>query len=297
MSKQSLEKYPRHNILSEAGERWEEKGATMILEASPLDEKQIMDLLAHVVEGEIIPRLMLAHQTFVSTQFDANLDAAMSEDAIEQFAQLTLSGEVDDLEDHIVSLTRQGVVVETVYLQLMAPTARKLGEYWERDICSFTEVTIGLGRLQTLLYRLSARHKGLHDAEILVARGLFVTPYGAQHSFGIRMVEDIFRRAGWKTLCEPNILTQDLVALLQAESFDLVGIGISIVGQLELTREMIFEIRQSSRNQNIKIMVGGNLIVEQSELADSLGADFSAKDAREAVTIAQNVIYDQKMRY
>lgn len=297
MSEHSLERNPRNGAGSGTGKIWAEAGSKMSVEASSLDEKQIMDLLAHVVEGEIIPRLMLAHQTFVSSQIDANIDAAMSEAAIEQFAQLTLSGEVDDLEDHIVSLTRQGVVVETVYLQLMAPAARKLGEYWERDICSFTEVTIGLGRLQTLLYRLSARHQGVNDADKLIARGLFVTPYGAQHSFGIRMVEDIFRRAGWKTLCEPNILTQDLAALLQTESFDLVGIGISIMGQLELTREMIFEIRQSSRNRDIKIMVGGNLMVEQSELAVSLGADFSAKDAREAVTIAQNIIYDHKMRY
>lgn len=280
-----------------AGAGWTQTHSSVDRDAINLNEKQIMDLLANVVEGEIIPRLMLAHQNFVSTLIDETLDDALSEDAIEQFAKLTITGEVDDLEDHIVALTRQGVVVETVYLQLMAPAARKLGEYWEQDICSFTDVTIGLGRLQTLLYRLSARQKGIIDTEALVPRGLFITPFGGQHSFGIRMVEDLFRRAGWKTLCEPNILSQDLVDLIATENFDLVGIGISIVGQLELVEEMIGCVRQSSRNREIKIMVGGNLIVEQSDLATALGADFSAIDAREAVTIAQNIIYDQKMRH
>lgn len=281
----------------QASEGWTETHSPMDREAINLNEKQIMDLLANVVEGEIIPRLMLAHQNFVSTQIDDTLEDVLSEDAIEQFAKLTITGEVDDLEDHIVALTRQGVIVETVYLQLMAPAARKLGEYWEQDICSFTDVTIGLGCLQTLLYRLSARQKGVTDADVLVPRGLFITPFGGQHSFGIRMVEDLFRRAGWKTLCEPNILSQDLADLIATENFDLVGIGISIIGQLELVEEMIANVRQCSRNRDIKIMVGGNLIVEQSELATSLGADFSAIDAREAVTIAQNIIYDQKMRH
>lgn len=281
----------------QASEDWTQSHSASDREAINLNEQQIMDLLANVVEGEIIPRLMLAHQNYVSTQMDETFDEAVSEDAVEQFAKLTITGEVDDLEDHIVGLTRQGVVVETVYLQLMAPAARKLGEYWEQDICSFTDVTIGLGRLQTLLYRLSARQKGIMDSDVLVPRGLFITPFGGQHSFGIRMVEDLFRRAGWKTLCEPNILSQDLADLIATENFDLVGIGISIVGQLELVEEMIGCIRHSSRNVDIKIMVGGNLIVEQSELATALGADFSAIDAREAVTIAQNIIYDQKMRH
>jgi MerR family transcriptional regulator, light-induced transcriptional regulator len=276
---------------------WADAVSAMGRAATTLNENQIMHLLANVVEGEIIPRLMLAHQNFVSSDVDTSLDVAVSDEAIERFAKLAVTGEVDDLEDHIVSLTRQGIIVETVYLQLMAPAARKLGEYWEQDLCSFTDVTIGLGRLQTLLYRLSARHKGVTDPVALVPRGLFVTPHGGQHSFGIRMVEDLFHRAGWKTLCEPNILSGDLVALLQSEHFDLIGIGISIEGQLELVQEMIAAARNSSVNSDIKIMVGGNLIVQQSDLAASLGADFSAIDAREAVTIAQNIIYDQSMRH
>ena len=266
-------------------------------DVAALSEAQIMDLLAHVVEGEIIPRLMLAHQNFVSTEIKVATDTAISPEAIDRFARMTIVCELDDLEDHIVGLTRQGVITETVYLELLAPTARRLGVFWEDDFCSFTDVTIGLGRLQTLLYRLSARDKGVNDPESLVPKGLFVTPFGGQHSFGIRMVEDLFRRAGWRTLCEPNILTQDFTDMLQSEAFDLVGIGISIQGQLELVEEMIKAVRRSSLNPHVKIMVGGSLIVDQPELVASLGADLSAIDAREAVTIAQNIIYDHSMRH
>ena len=278
-------------------EEWRDALAAMGDDTGTFSEAQLMDLLTHVVEGEIIPRLMLAHQNFVTTDVNAAIESALSAEAIERFAKLTIAGEVEDLEYHIVSLTRQGMIVETVYLELLAPAARKLGEFWEQDLCSFTDVTIGLGRLQTLLYRLSARQVERDDPQASFPKGLFVTPSGGHHSFGIRMVEGLFRRAGWRTLCEPNIDMHEFVALLQSEAFDLVGIGVTIQGQIEIVGEMIRQARLSSQNRDIKIMIGGNLVVDQPELFTTVGADLSAKDAREAVTIAQNIIYDRDMRH
>ncbi len=304
MSDQSASSNSRQSARRESAENqgadvdvWADALTAMGTDSGTLNEAQIMDLLSHVVESEIIPRLMLAHQNFSTPSLSIDIEAALSDEAIEHFARLCIAGEVDDLEDRIVALTRQGVAADSVYLELMAPAARKLGLYWEQDLCSFTDVTIGLGRLQTLLYRLSARHKGIDNTEALVTKGLFVTPTGGQHSFGIRMVEDLFRRAGWKTLCEPNISMQELVFLVQTEVFDLVGVGITTEVQLDLAKEMINQIRENSRNPGLKIMVGGNLIVENPENAALLGADFSAIDAREAVTIAQNIIYGHKMRH
>jgi methanogenic corrinoid protein MtbC1 len=265
--------------------------------ASPLNEKQIMELLSNVVEGEIIPRLMLAHQTFASQNAIDIADAVLTDDEITNFARLAIDGEVDDLEDYVVDMTRRGIAIEAVYLDLLAPAARKLGQYWEQDQLSFTDVTIGLGRLQTLLYRVSARQKGINDNTALMPHGLFVTTVGGQHSFGIRMVEDLFRRAGWKTLCEPNLPIGEATSLVKMEYFDLLGIGISIEDQIEPAREMVIAARAASQNSGIQIMIGGSLMVEHPEIAGYIGADLSAIDAREAVTIAQNIIYDQKLRH
>jgi methanogenic corrinoid protein MtbC1 len=264
---------------------------------TPLNESQIMELLANVVEGEIIPRLMMAHQTFAGLDMGLATNAKIEDDDLVQFCTLTLDGEVDDLEDYVIERTRKGIATETIYVDLMAPTARRLGQMWEHDDISFTDVTIGLGRLQTLLYRLSARQKGIRDVQVLVPRGLFVTVEGAQHSFGIRMAEDLFRRAGWKTLCEPNIPLDEVIGVVQSDSFDLLGIGISIDAQIEPTRTLIDAVRKHSRNGAIQVMVGGSLIVDRPEIAKDLGAELSACDAREAVTIAQNIIYEQKLRH
>lgn len=270
--------------------RWSDALMASGAVSAELNDAQIMNLLAVVVEGEIIPRLMLAHQKFAPSEPSLVVASGISAEEIERFATLTIAGEVDDLEDYIVGLTRQGIAEEAIYLELMAPAARKLGDFWTQDLCSFTDVTIGLGRLQTLLYRVSARHRATYETLDSVRKGLFVTPEGAQHSFGIRMVEDLFRRAGWKTLCEPDISLPELVSLVRSETFNIVGIGLSLVEQVETAGKMIVEVRAASRNKDIKIMVGGSLLANRSDLVDLLGADICAVDAREAVTIAQNVI-------
>jgi methanogenic corrinoid protein MtbC1 len=71
----------------------------------------------------------------------------------------------------------------------------------------------------------------------------------------------------------------------------------ALVRKIEPARALLNAIKAHSRNREIKLMVGGSLIVDQLSLADDLGADLSARDAREAVTIAQNIVYDHRMRH
>jgi methanogenic corrinoid protein MtbC1 len=129
-----------------------------------------------------------------------------------------------------------------------------------------------------------------------LASGLFVTPAGEMHSFGIRMVDELFKRAGWRTLCEPNSRINDVLAIVGSESFHILGIGISSEAQVPFVKELIRQVRKTSHNRHILVMVGGSYIVEQPNLAASIGADFSASDGREAIAIAETVIYEHTHR-
>jgi methanogenic corrinoid protein MtbC1 len=116
------------------------------------------------------------------------------------------------------------------------------------------------------------------------------------HSFGIRMVDELFKRAGWRTLCEPNSRINDVLAIVGSESFHILGIGISSEAQVPFVKELIRQVRKTSHNRHILVMVGGSYIVEQPNLAASIGADFSASDGREAIAIAETVIYEHTHR-
>ena len=258
---------------------------------------KIMELLAQMVEGDIIPRLMLAHKTHRDQNLGRVSGKEPGQTAVIDLAHILLTHEVDDLEVILQAYLNSGLRLDEVYVDLMAPAARHLGSMWEDDTASFSDVTIGLGRLQTLLNRLSDLDRDEKDIRSDSASGLFVTPAGEMHSFGIRMVDELFRRAGWRTLCEPNSRINDVLAIVGSESFHLLGIGISGESQVPFVKELIRQVRKVSHNRHILVMIGGSHIVGRPEMAASIGADFSASDGREAIAIAETVIYEHTHRH
>ena len=88
--------------------------------------------LARMIEQEIIPRLMLAHRTLPDPVLrQAGPAHAIGADEVKQFAKLVLSHEEDVAFGAVQSLRARDVSIERIYLDLLAPTARYLGELWE----------------------------------------------------------------------------------------------------------------------------------------------------------------------
>lgn len=258
---------------------------------------KIMELLAQMVEGDIIPRLMLAHKTHREQNQGKAAGKVLGHTAVVDLAHILLTHEVDDVELIMHAYLSSGMHLDEIYVDLMAPAARHLGEMWENDTATFADVTIGLGRMQTLLNHLSDSYRNQEEVRDDLASGLFVTPAGEMHSFGIRMVDELFRRAGWRTLCEPNSRINDVLAMVASEGFHILGIGISTESQVPFVRELIRQVRKVSHNRHILVLVGGSYIVGRPELAASIGADFSASDGREAIAIAETVIYEHTHRH
>ncbi|MHA7873418.1 MAG: cobalamin B12-binding domain-containing protein, partial [Hyphococcus sp.] len=158
--------------------------------------------LSDTIEGEIIPRLMLAHEA-LECDADSDLDKAsiVSEDDSDRFLQAILNDSATAAHQQIDALVARGVSRDAICLELMATTARRLGDMWDNDLCDFTQVTIGLCRLHEILRNNSAlsvdadstvRHGGVGAPRVLLS-----TACGDQHVFGVVMVAEFFREAGW----------------------------------------------------------------------------------------------------
>ena len=160
-----------------------------------------MSQLARTIEEEIIPRLMLAHRTATEPMLRPSGRAyAITGDDVRHFAKLVLSHEEDLGFATIQSLRSRQVSVEKIYLDLLAPTARYLGELWDEDLCNFTDVTVGLGRLQRVLRVLRELSPALGRGMEHPAPGrrvLLLPSPGEQHTFGLVMAAEFFRSAGW----------------------------------------------------------------------------------------------------
>ena len=214
--------------------------------------------------------------------------------AVEQFAALTLGNDEDAALAHVETLLAEGSTVESIFLDLLAPAARQLGMLWETDAADFANVTLGVGRLQIIMRRLGDRFTdetgALHAGESVL---LTIIP-GEQHSFGLSMVAEFFRRAGWNLCTGPFASHQELTSLVHNHWFDIVGFSVSSDRRLDELKKDIHDIRRDSRNRHVGIIIGGPMVIAQPDLVASMGADLMSADATTAPQQARGLIEHMK---
>jgi methanogenic corrinoid protein MtbC1 len=245
-------------------------------------------LLAQAIQHEIIPRLMLAHRTPIECDVPPELSTVqVSAEEVAAFGQLILSRSDDQALACITRMRAAGAPIESIYLDLLAPVARYLGELWEDDLCDFTDVTLGLGHLQKMLRDLN---KEAEQARNLKSNGLSIllvpTP-GEQHTFGLAMVAELFRKQGWDVVGGPYDLGDSPPVLSGHRAFDVVGFSLATLVNLDNLRKTIAEVRKASKNKRVCIMVGGPLFSLHPEYVKTVGADLVAGDAQEAPSMVQ----------
>ena len=214
----------------------------------------------------------------------------LTADDVESFTKLSVDAETSTLLDFVDNCLATGNSIEEIYLELLAPSARRLGEYWEEDARDFVDVTMALWRIQEVLRELTLRVPPPHQPDHGQRSALFSTMPGEQHSLGTLMVAECFQRAGWDAdvLMEPT--QSDLTGKFVNKNYDLVGLTISRDCLTDALTGLIKTIRSVSSNPGIRIMIGGRFVNEQASLVKQCGADGSAADALSAVEVANNMV-------
>jgi methanogenic corrinoid protein MtbC1 len=255
--------------------------------------------LIDAIEQEVIPRLVLARRVDDvaqaapgdAPQAGANCARPITANCIRRLRDGLLSGgagtTVDDFVDELLGA---GVTVDEIFSDLMAPCARELGLMWERDEANFAEVTLGLGRLQQMLRELS--YDFVPD---LVPQGgerrvVLASPPGEQHTFGVLMVAEYFRRDGWEVLTLPLATNTEVEEAVRNDWFAVAGLSAGSSRGLDALRTTVSAVRRASLNPSIRIMVGGAAFTEDPGLVASVGADASATDARRAPVQANRLL-------
>jgi MerR family transcriptional regulator, light-induced transcriptional regulator len=247
--------------------------------ASPL-------VLAGLIEGQIIPRLLVAYRTQSTLPAEPARDRISAVQA-EGFAATALRLEAHSLMEQVDGFIARGASVEAVLIDLLAPAARQIGVWWEEDACDFVDVTMGLWRLQQVVYEISARIPGKAPIIGRSRRGLFSVVPGASHSLGTVMVEECFRREGWMTTLLTSATDKQIIKLIDDQHFDIMGLTISRESEIPYASDLIARVRTRSKNPFISVLVGGRVLTDSPELALQLGADATAFDAQQGVARAE----------
>lgn len=270
---------------------------TFNLTADPLikiDNQDSEHSLLTLVQAEIIPRLMSAHRDPRQTSLSAN---NISRDEIIAFTQALLAQDVAAANVIVAELREDGCTIDAIYLQLLAPSARYLGELWEADTCNFSEVTLCLWRIQTMLYDLSPAFQSdaaQRAAAPIERRILIANLPGHQHTLGVSMLSEFFRREGWVTLTIPSPQPREIQDSLSTDWFDVLALSAGTDREIDDLQKTVQAARKTSRNPRLAIMVGGALLLRRPELVSIVGADGTADDADSALTMAANLVQHQR---
>jgi methanogenic corrinoid protein MtbC1 len=246
--------------------------------------------LVRTIEHEVIPRLVRAHRNQAHRLHLVTDAAELGPVQVTELCACVLEGQQEDLLAYVRATRERGVSIERLYLELLAPVARRLGDMWMADECDFTAVTLGLSRLHSVVHQLSAAFQ--FDSEPLgeSKRVLLAATPGEQHTFGLFMVAEFLRRAGWDIVDQPVASAQELTAAVRRDWFAVAGFSLARESGVDLLTGVIREVRRASRNRSIGILVGGVVFGGRPELVARVGADDWAADAPEAVRLADAVM-------
>jgi methanogenic corrinoid protein MtbC1 len=248
-------------------------------------------LLARAVRDEVVPRLLLAQRAAHPLGCDDPvIEPGIPPEDVVALVALAMTGDAETTVAFVDSIRARGTPLERIYLDLLAPAARRIGQLWVEDLCSFADVTVALARLQRVVRELSPAFQVDARATDSRRRAALVSMPGEQHTFGLFMVAEFFQRAGWDVWSEPVGTEAELASLVAGEWFAVVGLSVGCDQGVGKLPAIIRSVRRASRNRDIGVMVGGRVFAENPDLATMVGADATATDGRQAALQAETLL-------
>jgi methanogenic corrinoid protein MtbC1 len=200
----------------------------------------------------------------------------------ERFLKLILGGNKDEVVAAFLDdLLHRGHSTESVFADLLAPAARRLGEMWEEDISDFAEVTLACCQMQRVIRRLG-RTVGL--GRIPGTRGdvLVMTLPDEQHTLGAVVVAELLGRNGWSVS-----LGRPFNPDPPQGNFALLAFSLARVDQWAAARDLIADARR--QYPGIQVMVGGSAFLTEPGLVSRVGADGWAEDGKALTALADRL--------
>lgn len=214
-----------------------------------------------------------------------------TDDEVILFSDIAIHCDTEASLKFILMLLDRGVPIESIYLDLISPAAKFLGEMWIEDRCDFAHVTLGSSCLQRTLSLLSEKFASQRD--ILSNRSaLVMTMPGDQHTLGPSLAAEFLRRYGWDVECIFPDNEDDIYAALRSQNFNMIGFSVAHEKDLNVLPNIISNVRDVAGDNGIGVLAGGGAVLDHADSLDSIDVDAVAGDGRETV-IHAGKIFDQ----
>jgi methanogenic corrinoid protein MtbC1 len=166
-----------------------------------------------------------------------------------------------------------------IYFEIFAPSMVEIGEMWERNELTVAEEHMATSITERLIGELSPWFNSMAQPNSTIILGCV---QGERHTLGLRMLSDLFRQQGWRTLyLGADVPTEDWVRLLARTQAHAVAISVNIQRHTLQVRSLITELRKVQ--PQVYVLVGGAVFNRNPDLWHTIGADYYHAEPLKAV--------------
>lgn len=162
-------------------------------------------------------------------------------------------------------------------VSLLEQTERRLGDMWQEDECSETDIILALIELVKALRAVTAHTVPIRATGDAPPAVLVISQPGELHMLPALLDAEVLHQHGWDTTLDFPSSDDVLNQRVAEDWFDAVDISLSDVFRrkhyLKHVAQTISSIRENSRNKHIAVTIGGRAFRDDVGLLPGTGAD------------------------
>lgn len=198
-----------------------------------------------------------------------------------EYLKACLEGHTDEAMDLVLGRIGSEVTPETAFVEVLMPAQRETGQLWHGGDISVAEEHLVSDTTRRLIDVITHTYAPPPGERSMLAASVA----GNAHDLGLRIVNDLFRLAGWRTLFLGSDVPAHAIAQAAGDfDIDLVLLNATLATQLKQLGETIEAIK--AVRPGARVLAGGLAFEELPDLWRRLGADGYAADARGALETA-----------
>jgi hypothetical protein len=222
----------------------------------------------------------------VSLLADRNARAVpeMRESVVVELITASVSGTAHAFEQLLTEVRRAKISLAALADIYIPEAARRMGTAWMDDQMSWLDVSIGAGRLQSLLREIGNAWAADQAGDTGQGTILFIVPDQEQHTLGPMVAMGQMRRYGVSVCLRIAPNANELRSLVAARAFDGVMISVATQNKLNSVAGTIRFLRSVAARPT-PVVVGGAVMSMVEDLASCTGADFASNDIGSALEV------------
>jgi methanogenic corrinoid protein MtbC1 len=179
-----------------------------------------------------------------------------------------------------------GMPADGLYHGYIGEAARRLGQRWDRDEATATEVILGAGRIYAILRELRAVFLVEHLDAPPGSEAVIACVPGDMHGIGATIAADSLRRRGWDIALYLGLSHSALVEEIAGRKPTMVVLSVSQSSLTFAAARLIVALRV--RCPQVWVLVGGPVVTEDPDVARIIDADAAARSIEEGAALLES---------